>query len=72
MVYVFRCFSVRAMQVDSKKFIEENAHQIKRVRRTMPTLVELTNGNTYLFMTVNYYERVYKIGRRKNVDYRCI
>lgn len=72
MVYVFRCFNIRALQVDSNEFIRENAHQIKRVRKTLPTLVELADGNIYLFMTVYYYERVYKIGRRKNVDYKCI
>ena len=72
MPVVFRCFSIHSMMYEAKKFIDENADNILRINwKAMPVDIEFKDGKRFLFMTTNYYETHYKLGRRKGVDYLC-
>ena len=73
MVYVSRAFNVRDAYAWSKEHIAEHEQEIKRVnQRFMPIEIEHKNGDKYLFMSIDYYEKHFKIGRHKGIDYMTI
>lgn len=73
MVYVCRALSNRSAIAYSKEHIHKNTHKLKTVcTNRMPIMVEHTNGDVYLFMSTEYYERYFKRGRRKGIDYITI
>ena len=73
MVYVSRALSIRSAIAYSKEHIHKNTHKIKTVcTNQMPIWVEHRNGDRYLFMSTEYYEKHYKLGRRKGIDYITI
>ena len=73
MVYVCRALSIRSAIAYSKEHIHKNTHKIKTVcTNRIPIMVKHTNGDVYLFMSTEYYERDFKRGRRKGIDYITI
>lgn len=73
MEYVFRCLKVRDMEEQARTYFEENRDKIKTVKRgCIPIVIEYKDGKRFLFMTIEYYEKRYKIGRRKGIDYMTI
>lgn len=73
MVYVSRVPSVKGAWARSKEHIAEHEQEIKRMdQRFIPIEVEHKNGDKYLFMSFDYYEKNFKIGRHKGIDYVTI
>lgn len=73
MEYVFRCFTVKQMQDEARQYIEENQDKIQKVRNgDIPIIVTYKDGNRFLFMTTEYYDKIYRLGRRKGIDYMTI
>ena len=73
MVYVSRAPSMKGASAWAKEHIAEHEQEIKRVnQRFVPIEIEHKNGDKYLFMSIYYYEKCFKIGRHKGIDYVTI
>lgn len=73
MVYVSRAPSMKGASAWAKEHIAEHEQEIKRVnQRFVPIEIEHKNGDKYLFMSFDYYEMHFKIGRHKGIDYMTI
>lgn len=73
MVYVSRAPSMKSASAWAKEHIAEHEQEIKRVnQRFVPIEIEHTNGDKFLFMSIDYYEKHFKIGRHKGIDYMTI
>ena len=73
MEYVFRCFTVRQMENEARKYIAENQDKIRSVQKgAIPIIVTYKDGKRYLFMTTEYYDKIYSLGRHKGIDYMTV